>query len=102
MRTFFALRHMGSVEWVTDQVPWSHSRGGAVKDVEDGSLGLYLIGERRDIGVLIVGGTSTMIVVPPGDSPGARLEVAMGLGSVILAESRDFDCIRSCSREVCR
>lgn len=31
MRTFLALVHMGRVEWVTDQVPWSHSRDGGVK-----------------------------------------------------------------------
>lgn len=43
MRTFFAFRHMGSVEWVTDQVCSSHSRGGVMK-VGEGWL--YLRGER--------------------------------------------------------
>lgn len=47
MRTFFALRHMGRVECVTLQVPWSHSRGGDWKEVEEGRVGLYFLGERR-------------------------------------------------------
>lgn len=46
MRTFFALRHIGRVLWVTDQVPCSHSRGGALKEGEGWE---YLRGERRDI-----------------------------------------------------
>jgi len=48
--TFLAFRHMGSVEWVTLQVLWSHSRGGEVKAVDEGSCGLYFLGERRFIG----------------------------------------------------
>ena len=33
MRTFLALRHMGRVLCVTDQVAWSHSSGGDWKEV---------------------------------------------------------------------
>lgn len=81
MRTFFALRHMGNVEWVTDHVPWSHSRGGALKEVDDGSFALYFVAERRDIAGFVEGpvdveeGTSTVMVVPPGDSPGCKLDI---------------------------
>lgn len=46
MRTFFAFFHIGSVEWVTDQVCWSHSRDGVVKQ---GEGWLYLSGERMII-----------------------------------------------------
>ena len=75
MRTFLALRHMGRVLCVTDQVPWSHSRGGDLKVAEEGRTGLYFLGERRVIGSFVaegavILGTSTIIVVPPGDSPG--------------------------------
>jgi hypothetical protein len=90
MRTFFALRHMGNVEWVTDHVPWSHSRGGAVNDAEVGSLTLYLVAERREMAGFVVGpeevwpdGTSTTMVVPPGDSPGRELHVAAAIWSAI-------------------
>lgn len=55
MRTFLALRHIGSVEWVTDHVPWSHSRGGAVKELEDGTPALYFVAERREIAGLVEG-----------------------------------------------
>lgn len=86
MRTFLALRHMGSVLCVTDQVPWSHSRGGDWKVVEDGRIGLYFFGERRLMGASVVEGavglgTSTTIVVPPGDSPGGSVESAILEGS---------------------
>lgn len=63
MRTFWAVRHMARVEWVTVQVRWSQSRGGLVKVVavdvdggggggeeeeEDGAEGgAYLEGMRR-------------------------------------------------------
>lgn len=85
MRTFFALRHIGRVECVTLQVPWSHSRGGDKNEVDEGRVGLYFLGERRLIvlaeaalGVAtLVGGTSTTIVVPPGDSPAGRASSAM-------------------------
>jgi len=46
MRTFFALRHMGSVLWVTDQVPWSHSRGGGLNCSRSAGLE-SLMGARR-------------------------------------------------------
>jgi len=91
MRTFLAFLHMGRVECVTDQVAWSHSRGGDLKSVEEGSLGLYFLGERSKIGGLdeldgssrgATKGASTIMVVPPGDSPGGRLE--SGVGSAIL------------------
>ena len=93
MDTFLAFLHMGSVECVTAQVPWSHSRGGDVKLVEDGRVGLYLRGERRVIGVLTAAvgnseelGTSTVMVVPPGDSPGTRAELSVEVaGSAIFA-----------------
>jgi hypothetical protein len=84
---------MGKVECVTHQVPWSHSGDGEVKFVEEGKVGLYLRGERRVIGVLFeeVGtskdlGTSTVMVVPPGDSPGVRVELAVeAAGSAMVA-----------------
>lgn len=44
MRTFFALRHMGSVECVTDHVPSSHSSGGACQVLESGTA--YLMAGR--------------------------------------------------------
>ena len=52
-------------------------------------MGLYFRGERSVIGVemgLVVGGASTTIVVPPGDSPG---------GSVVSAifERRFWPCV---------
>ena len=56
MRTFFALRHMGSVECVTVQVLWRNSRDGEPAEGRDGEVvvldeGLaYLVGERRMIG----------------------------------------------------
>ena len=82
MRTFLALRHMGRVLCVTDQVPWSHSSGGHWKVVEEGRVGLYFLGERSVIAALVevgavVGGTSTAIVVTPGDSPCGRVVPAI-------------------------
>lgn len=80
MRTFLAFLHMGRVECVTDQVPLSHSSGGGVKIVDERSLELYFFGDRRVIEVLegsSKGGAeevSTVIVVPPGDSPGKAIE----------------------------
>ena len=81
MRTFLALRHMGRVLCVTDQVPSSHSRGGEMKLVEE-RAGPYFLGERRVIGLDLgageeAGGASTTIVVPPGDSPEGRLAGAV-------------------------
>lgn len=55
MRTFFALRHIGRVECVTDHAPSSHSRGGGMKVVDEGSWGLYFLGERRVIGESDIG-----------------------------------------------
>jgi len=86
MRTFLALRHMGRVLCETDQVPSSHSRDGEMKVVAEGRVGLYFLGERSVIGGVIevgavMGGTSTTIVAPPGDSPGGR---AAGVVSAIL------------------
>lgn len=72
---------MGSVECVTDHVPWSHSRAGAVKEVDDGDSELYLDAVRSVIAGLdgpeemYDAGTSTTIVVPPGDSPGSELAI---------------------------
>ena len=82
MRTFLALRHMVRVLWVTDQVAWSHSRGGDWKVVEEGSVGLYFFGERRVIEEFVADDavvleTSTTIVVPPGDSPGGSVASAI-------------------------
>jgi hypothetical protein len=57
MRTFLAFLHIGKVECVTDQVPWSHSRGGEMKEVDEESLGLYFLGERREIAGLELGCT---------------------------------------------
>lgn len=56
-----------------------------MKAVDEGSFGLYFLGERREITGLTKGfgrpvsveGTSTTIVVPPGDSPGGGIEPAM-------------------------
>jgi hypothetical protein len=45
MRTFFAFLHMGKVLCVTDQVPSSHSSGGACHSVE--GVREYFLGLRR-------------------------------------------------------
>lgn len=59
MRTFFAFRHMGSVEWVTDQVPWSHSRGG---DFHSAAWGReYFRGLRRRIGLFTLAPSEGMV-----------------------------------------
>jgi hypothetical protein len=82
---------MGKVECVTDHVPSSHSRGGEVKAVDEGSLGLYFFGERREIDVseesckggAAAAGVSTVIVVPPGDSPGKTFEVVADVSAIL-------------------
>lgn len=105
MRTFLAFLHIGKVECVTDQVPSSHSRGGEVKAVDEGSLGLYFFGERREIDVseerckggaaeAATAGVSTVMVVPPGDSPGKTLEVVVD-ASIILSLSRYCNLLRT-------
>lgn len=79
MRTFFAFLHIGKVEWVTDQVPSSHSSGGVEKAVEVGSWGLYFLGDRKVISGYIAvpemrGGALTTFLSPNIDLPssGAR------------------------------
>lgn len=84
MRTFLALRHMGRVLCVTDQVAWSHSSGGDWKEVEEGRVGLYFLGERRLIGEFVEmalgsdGGAATTIVVSLGDSPRGSVSAILG------------------------
>ena len=83
---------MGRVLCVTDQVPSSHSRAGEAKEVEEGSMGLYFRGERRLIRGAEgwrEGGTSTTIVVPPGDSPGC-IDVSAILETILVM------CVRVC------
>ncbi len=58
MRTFLALRHMGSVLCVTDQVPWSHSRDGATNVGEEGA---YLRGERRTMSAFVLGAAIAVV-----------------------------------------
>jgi hypothetical protein len=65
MRTFLAFLHMGNVLCVTDQVPSSHSSGGAVHSA--GGARLYFRGLRRRILLW------------------AGVEGAAGLGSVVSA-----------------
>lgn len=58
-----ASRHIARVEWVTDQVRRSHSRGGAEKvdDDDDGEVAVvYFEGERR---VTVVGGDAMMLCI---------------------------------------
>lgn len=55
MRTFFALRHIGRVECVTDHVPWSHSRGGAAKEIGDWDFVVYFDAERKETPRLVGG-----------------------------------------------
>jgi hypothetical protein len=96
MHTFFALRHMDNVEWVTDHVPWSHSTGGAVKDIEDGSFAWYFVAERREIaGLGLVAsprwssddGVLTKVAAPPGDPPGAEWAILDDLRVSVLGGS---------------
>lgn len=47
MRTFWASRHMDSVECVTDQVRMSHSRGGDAN--VSGTFDVYCDGARKEI-----------------------------------------------------
>ena len=73
MRTFFAFLHMGKVLCVTDQVPSSHSSGGACHSVERAReyfLGLRrmmelvgFVGEEEEAGLLSSAGVAAGAVV---------------------------------------
>ena len=114
MRTFFAFRHMGRVLCVTDQVPWSHSSGGAVHSL--GGVREYFLGLRRRMdglalgfdaaGLLAVGavyallgtieeelmgeGSTVLNSMFPAGGEAVMLAEELGIGSAILLRSLPF------------
>ena len=84
IRTFLAFRHIGSVLCVTDQVPWSQSRGGAVHCL--GGVREYLRGLLRRMDGVALGSDAAGLLSggAVSDLLGAMGEELMGEGSAVL------------------
>lgn len=63
MRTFFAFFHIGRVLWVTDQVPFSHSKGGGLKTSKSAGLASLMGARRLREGAEVVGGVACVAAV---------------------------------------
>lgn len=85
METFLDFFHMGSVEWVTAQVPLSQSRGGGLEASRSEALAC-LIGARRlrVDGVLVDAGTVTS-VAGAAVVAGVAVSATGGEGSAIVS-----------------
>lgn len=77
---------MGSVLWVTDQVPASQVRGGALKEAREVGEACF-IGARRLRGGFVVGGASFVVVGASDVVVGGAVSAAGAVGAGVVGSA---------------